>query len=265
MLQPKISPYEISDFTGMSSNNNHQINKIENEISIENYSLENQEINEQKSFNDCENQSKTEENWMEKYKKFLKRTSFKSLSKPVLTPFEFTRKIIEEINNARMNLKKYSEKIDQFSKCIETDKFKKEKYLVINEEKIFLPKNYNDFEECSKYMKELHEEMKSKNDYLKKLTYISELKFPIPKKDLYHRDIDLFIKNLREKNKGIYNISNYIYFKSSNDPEISTMLQFVDHEVDIRKILLNSKIRFIGVNYLKNRDGTYIVYLLFAS
>jgi hypothetical protein len=227
---------------------------------------ENQNQNQKDNLKHNEFDSKNDEFWLDKYNKFIKRTNFRSLSRPTLSSFEFTRKIVEEINLARLDFKKYSKKIDTYQKLIKTNKLTKRKFLPNQEGDIYLPKGEKGFEDCSNYLKKRYKEMKFKDEYPKKLTYLNELKFPLLKHEINFNQmyIETSIKNLRKKYKGIYDIINFfVSFKSLSDPEISTMLQIVDEET--REILLKNTTRYIGVSHGKMKDGTYIVYLLLAN
>jgi len=176
----------------------------------------NQESNQQPDISVTEKKSQTEESWLEKYNKFLERTKFKSLLHqeiPVFSTFKFTRIIIDEINDARINSLKYSEKIDHYTKFIETDKITKKKYLLRQEKLLYLPSGLKGIKECSDYLKEHNKKMKEKKEKLKKLVYAHELKFPIPKneKKIFSNN---FINNAYEKMRkdfeGIYNIINFL-------------------------------------------------------
>lgn len=188
---------------------------------------------------------------------------------------EIAIKILNEINEARLNPIKFSEKIEKYSKLIYEDKTIKKSYLSIykrNEEvKVYLKKDKSSFLECINLLQELPTKMKEENYKLESLIQIEELKFPCPYYDLDKIDdfefIDICISEIRNKIKGKYNLKAFHYYISFIDIEPLSVLHVVDDcnfNRTIQRAIFNPEVKYIGINLCKIKDGVYIVYYIYA-
>ena len=71
-----------------------------------------------------------------------------------------------------------------------------------------------------------------------------------------------------EKNNQKYKIEGFHYDKSTDNPEISLILQIVDDNMgdcSRRKNLLNPKFTYIGISTVNIKDNVFCYYMLFAN
>ena len=71
-----------------------------------------------------------------------------------------------------------------------------------------------------------------------------------------------------EKNNQKYKIEGFHYDKSTDNPEISLILQIVDDNMgdcSRRKNLLNPKFNYIGITTVNIKDNIFCYYMLFAN
>lgn len=212
----------------------------------------------------------------EKNENSVRRSKFESIDikKNNAIPIkinEFCEKIVNEINYARTDFLGYSQKIQNFSEKIITEKESGKKYFSRDTGKVYLPKKEDGFQKCLNYFKKKYEKCLKENSFPKKLRFVEELKFPFPKKDNEKCLDSDYIKDTYSKLKkifeGTYDFDNLIYYKSSDDPEISTLLQIVDqeHQGKVRDVLLNRSLKYIGVKNEKLKDGSNVVFIFLAN
>ncbi len=185
----------------------------------------------------------------------------------------FSLDMLREINLIRKNPTIYVNKIKDFMKYIITDKETDRKYILVNKHtKIKLMKGEEAFLECLNFIDEFDKKLKLNNKSLSELELKEELKFPFPNddpekcinKDYIKENLLLLKKNL-EKN---FKIKGFHYDLSTNDPEISTILQLVDDNNSRgkrRNMLLDENIKYIGINIGKLKDNLFCIYLMFAA
>lgn len=185
---------------------------------------------------------------------------------------DFSKEIFDQINLSRTNCLEYARKIDYFYKRIFFDENENKKYLIpSNGKKIFLPKKEDGFLECSNFFKNLQKNYLENQSFPRKLRFVEELKFPLIKNDVDNslkKDyISKTYNNMKKILNGIYDIYNMIYYKSLEDPEISTLLQIIDQENDhrVRYCLLYDKLKYIGISHGKLKNGSTIVFIILAN
>lgn len=182
----------------------------------------------------------------------------------------FIEDFVHEINKARVNIPKYSKKIKDLSRKIETDS-SKEKYLVYKKEKISIIGGTPAFINCSINLYDLNNKLKKDKTYLQEIKLIDELKMPFPE-DLKDWEDDYFItqsmKNLEKKVRGRYNLKEFISKKCEiMDGEISAILSIINEENnnDGKNIFFSKEINYIGINIKKIEQNSIILYINFGN
>lgn len=185
----------------------------------------------------------------------------------------FSSDMVREINLVRLNPVNYTKKIREFMKFIKTDLNTQKKYFLLNKTtKINLSKGEDAFKECLYYISELGKKIKEEGLILNELELKDDLKLPFPidnpEKCLDKEYIKENILNLKNKLDGNYRLKGFHYDLSTNDPEISTILQIVDDNNSCgkrRSMLLDQNVKYIGINIGKLKDNLYCIYLIFAG
>jgi hypothetical protein len=178
---------------------------------------------------------------------------------------------IHEINKARLNCKKYSKEIENLILKIQIDKDTKEQFFMFNNEKIYINSGALSLVECIKYLENLYNKFKKDKKFLKEIKNIEELKMPFPEDIEKWNDEDTIkkeMKKLKEKLKGKYRLKEFIYKKFNfNDGQILGILSLISSDMnnDIRNVIFNTKIKYIGINYKKIDEKSSIVYINFAT
>jgi len=180
----------------------------------------------------------------------------------------FFFKIYDEINNARVNLLSYSKLIKKYAKKINMKKNKKN-YLLSNGKKIYFEYDKRDFLECAEKLEKLNEELSNRNSLLKKLEYIEEIRFPLPKIDIeqvYQDDyIEKHFYELKNKFKGKYELKKLLFFKCTKDPEVSLLIQIIyDLKKRIKRNLLTEENKYININFRVLSDSMIGFFIIFA-
>lgn len=185
----------------------------------------------------------------------------------------FPNDILREINIIRTNPILYVDKIRDFMKYINTDKKNNHKYILINRNtKINLSKGEEAFLNCVDFICDFDKKIKEKNNFLNVLELKKELTLPFPTDDPekcfntnYIKENLLILKTKLEEN---FKLKGFHYDLSTNNPEISTILQIVDDNnsgTKRRNMLLDDSIKYIGVNIGKLKDNLFCIYLVFAA
>jgi len=185
----------------------------------------------------------------------------------------FSIEMLKEINLIRLNPIFYADKIRDFMKFIKTDKNTNRKYFLVNKNtKINLLKGEVAFLDCLDFIKDFDMKIKETNKILNELELKEELKFPFPLDNpelCINKDyIKESLLKLKSSIKGNFKLKGFHYDLSTNDPEISTILQIVDDNnsgCKRRNMLLDESIKYIGVNIGKLKDNLYCIYLVFAA
>jgi hypothetical protein len=182
----------------------------------------------------------------------------------------FFLKIYEEINKSRCDFLYYSKLIMKYSNEIKVGKNNRN-YFVSNDKKIFFEYEKKDFLECAKYFENLDQVFNKKKNTLKKLDYIEEIQFPLPKTEFE----SIFERNyiaenfliLRKKFKEKYLISKILFFKcTTKEPEISIIIELINEiKGKSKKILLNDELKYLNINFKVLNDGMIGVFLVFAK
>lgn len=263
---PKINEKTIKQ---SSKFKNIKENEIISKDKTSEQEIENNLLSKKKKFISAESLIQINSNHKEKELKISTISKFNLVNKMD----EFSKKVYEEINMSRTNCLEYSKKIDNFSKQILFDKIKNQKYFSIpsSHKKIYLPKNDDGFNECSKFFKDIYIKYKKDKKFPRKLRFVEELKFPLNQDDIENSINKEYISKTYQKLKkildGIYDIYNMIYFKSFDNPEISTMLEIIDQENNyrVRYCLLNDSLKYIGISHGKLKNGSIIVFIILAN
>ena len=190
---------------------------------------------------------------------------------------EVINRILNEINRARLNPIKYSEKVERYSEFICKDVLTEKQHLYLDNGdnqkfKVFLKRGKNSFYDCIDFLRNLPEKMKDENFKLKKLELIKELKFPFPENNLELIDNDDYIEfniNKIKKNiKGKYQMIAFNYYACFVDIEPLSILHILDdcnEDKVIQKAIFSPYVNYIGINFCKINEGLYIVYYLYAK
>lgn len=182
-------------------------------------------------------------------------------------------KLVEEINLVRKNCLEYTKKIHKYNNLIVTEN--DEHYILSRHEdfeaKSCLFRGKIAFEEIIKILEEEYKEMIIKNSFLEKLEFVEDLKIPFPYDDMEKSTKYSYIKpkfkELKEKFEGKYDITDYHFDLTYNDPEFSTVMQIVDDnnaKNRRRKNILNKENKYIGINCAEMSKDRIIIYYVFA-
>lgn len=180
----------------------------------------------------------------------------------------FSKKIFEEINNARNDFLGYSKLMEKYAEEIQTEN--KKNYLLGDDGiKIFFEFDKKDFLETAKDLKDLYEKrFKEKENILKKLEYSEEICFSFPKNNLDKIFDGNFItskmEELKMKFKGKYNISKFTYFKVTKNPKISMVVEMLYDLRRKKKILLSDEVDLINIKLKELKDGMIGVFIVLA-
>ncbi len=201
-------------------------------------------------------------------------TMGKTLGKSIYNSFydAFCSDMLCQINFVRTNPKIYTEKILKFMKYINTNKRNNKKFFLVNNKtKINLLKGEEAFYDCMNFIEDLDLKIREKQIILRELVLKEELKFPFPvenpensiNKDYIKENLIILKNKIGEK----FKIKGFHYDLSTNDPEISTVLQIVDDNNSGKKrrnMLLDENVKYIGINIGKLKENLYCIYLVMA-
>ena len=188
---------------------------------------------------------------------------------------EASARILDQINEARLDPLKFSKKIQKYSKFIFEEKSTNKSYLSIdtgNEKvKIYLKKDKSSFLESINLLEELPEKMKKENTKFEKLIQMDELLFPFPIMDLDKIDdfdyIDICIEKIKKNIEGKCKLRAFHYYISFIDLEPLSVIHIVDDsnfDKTIQRAIFNPKVKYAGINFCKINEGVYIVYYVYA-
>jgi len=185
----------------------------------------------------------------------------------------FALEMLREINLIRTNPIAYASKIKEFIKFIYTDEKNNRKYILVNKNtKLNLLKGEEAFLNCLDFITELDKNLKSQKTFLHEFELKDELKFPFPLDEPDKCISNEYIKENFVKLKlslGFrFKLKGFHYDLSTNDPEISTLLQIVDDNNSSgkrRNMLLDENVKYVGINIGKLKDNIFCIYLVFAS
>ena len=177
--------------------------------------------------------------------------------------------LYEIINKIRTNPKDFIDKIKIYKEKIIRKDYQ---FLLPIEKEIFITLNRGPkaFDEAIEYLNKL-EPMNS-------LIMKNELKIDIDNTiNNFEMNFTSFsflekiIKNKKkelEKNKKNYKIEGFHYDKSTNNAEISAILQIVDDNMgdcSRRKNLLNPHFTYVGISCVNIKENVFCYYMLFAN
>ena len=177
--------------------------------------------------------------------------------------------LYEIINKIRTNPKDFIDKIKIYKEKIIRKDYQ---FLLPIENEIFITLNRGPkaFDEAIEYLNKL-EPMNS-------LIMKNELKIDIDNTiNNFEMNFTSFsflekiIKNKKkelEKNKKNYKIEGFHYDKSTNNAEISAILQIVDDNMgdcSRRKNLLNPNFTYVGISCVNIKENVFCYYMLFAN
>ncbi len=177
---------------------------------------------------------------------------------------------LEEINYLRQNLWEYSEKIRKYMDYILTEE----------EDKFILSKHENHPGKSRLYIGEkafyetidLLIEKKISKTKLNKLEFIKDLKIPFPNEDIDKSKKISYVKSkfkeLKNKLKGKYELTDYHMDITFKDVEFSTVMQIVDDNKGNKKRqknLLNKENKYIGISCKEINNDRINVYFVFAK
>lgn len=187
---------------------------------------------------------------------------------------ELSEKILNEINLARFDLKKYSDLIENYSKKI-IEENNKSYLLLENGFKFEIEKGRSSLRELSVHLRGIDFSNREKFPVLNGFPFIqekSELKIPFPDDEEIKLMDEEFItqtkKNLINYLNGKYELVEFIQQLTVNDPKISTILSFLDlinSDKKIRNCLIDRKIRYVGITSKKIDDNIYCLNMAFAK
>ncbi len=250
----------------------------------------NKEIQEEKDLRQQEN-GMNNNSTDQKYIDFNSKDSMNNSSRSPLTLRNFKHYIPKHqkelsnmnyiTNNLSFSLYEIINKIRANPKCF-IDKIKSYKDKIINKDyqfllpiakEIFITLNRGPkaFDETIEYLNKL-EPMNS-------LIMKNELKIDIDNTINNFEEMNFtsfsflekIIKNKKkelEKNKKNYKIEGFHYDKSTNNAEISAILQIVDDNMgdcSRRKNLLNPQFTYIGISCVNIKENVFCYYMLFAN
>ena len=159
----------------------------------------------------------------------------------------FIEDYLHEINSARLDYKKYVEKIHKLKSNLIIDSDTEETYLIYKKEQIPLKKGPLVFSDCINYFEDLKISLKNEGNYLKQIKYVNELEMSFPK-NLENWDNDLYIskqmKNLKKMVKGKYVLEEFFRMKCLNIGEISAILNILEEKYEVRSTIFNKDIKF---------------------
>jgi len=251
-------------------NNNEENNKEENSRFYQNYQMSSNyrvmnnnsySLNFQEIF-DIKEPRKTKTTRYIKSKSFYSKFSLK---------FKFSENILKEINEARRDCELFSLKVDEFAEKIQKEK-KQSFILLKNGFKVELVKGEGAFRGCSIHLRDLDNSLVDKFRGLQDLVEISELKVPFPVDDnVDFLDADYIKKCQQElvnKIQGKYELVEFVYQITVNDPELAVILNVVDENTPnkkVRECILSEEIKYIGINSKKIDENLIAVYMIFAK
>lgn len=211
----------------------------------------------------------------------VKETRGKTFTKSIIesttlnnnSPNPFDLDMLREINLIRTSPLTYSDKIKDFMKFINTDDKNNRKFILVNKKtKLNLLKGEEAFLNCLEILSELDNKLKSQKTFLRELELRDELKFPFPfdepEKCISKEYIKETLLKLKSSMGFNFKMKGFHYDLSTNDPEISTVLQIVDDNNSFgkrRNMLLDETIKYIGINIGKLKDNLFCIYMVFAS
>jgi hypothetical protein len=288
LQKPKFSEelkFEISiDCKGRSgeivnniSLNLSKIKSVENSFSIidslSNSYVDNQDIKLNLSISNLVNPIKLSIiNKLSKKQSIFSKSSSNSseLSIFQMTAKEVQLRILQEINEIRLNPLKYSEKIEYYSSLIKGDNIhipgKNCEY------KIRLYDGKNCFFECIKSLEILHENMQLQNYKLGELKSLNELKFELSEKNIEKIDDTIFIEqglgDIRSRINEKYQLTAFNYRISSIEIEPFLVLHLVDYDNFnklIQRVILDKDTKYVGINFISLSERDYIIYFIYAK
>ena len=177
-------------------------------------------------------------------------------------PFaHFARLMLDEINLARTDPKKYSMKLKNLLHLIKTNPTNNKIYLLYDDDvKIELKKGGAAFKSCIKYLKNAPS--------VSPIRLIDDLAIPFPKNNpkqcLNKEYIGECIEKIKSKVK--YEIYDFQYDISPN-PVLSTIVQVVDDsdsQYQRRGNIMSENVKYVGISYGEIKKGVFCFYLLFA-
>ncbi|MCQ2819920.1 MAG: hypothetical protein MJ252_21860 [archaeon] len=178
--------------------------------------------------------------------------------------------LLEEINQIRTNPQSYKSKIKKYMLNII---YQNGKFLLKTENEIYLSlmKGESAFEDALKYLSHSQQMLPLQMiDELKiDLEYFNEGNASFKMENFSSSEfIDKSINKIKKKIKNKYEILGFHYDMSTNNPELSTVMQIVDDTNSFmvrRNIIMNPKVRYIGISILKLKPNVFCYYLVFAK
>jgi len=185
----------------------------------------------------------------------------------------FDYNLFRLINAVRKDPLIMIERIGNFIKNINHDENKNKSFYLVNKKtKINLLKGREAFLSACEYLKELSEKIKNKKFKLNDFEFIEDLKFPFPQENPTLCNTKEYISDnillINKKGDNKYKIKGFHYDMSTNNAEISLILQIVDDNNSNgkrRNIIFDDKIKYIGISHGRVKDELFCTYLVFAS
>ena len=203
-------------------------------------------------------------------KNFSNFTSSSKLSILNMSKLDIELKLLQEINEIRLNPLKYLEKIQNYSNLIKGDYI----HIPFNNciYKIILQDGKASFNECINSLKNLDKNMQKQNYKLKELISLDELKFNYFEKNNEKLNDTIFIEQgleeIIKKINGTYQLRAFNYRISSIEIEAFSVLHLVDYDnysKVIQKVILDKNTKYIGINFIKFNETEYIIYIIYAN
>lgn len=174
----------------------------------------------------------------------------------------FSSDFLDEINLARYDLENYSKNFEKLFDKVNL--IKEEYYLVINSrQKIPLHKGRLALIKCFHFLQN-HDTKK-----LEKFELIDELKAPFYGEEIISKtDIREFkkksMKDLQIKFKGRYKIITLLSLNCIDIPKYAFLLSIIDGEEEVRNLIFSKKVKFVGINFKKDRLSKIKLNITFA-
>jgi len=257
-IDPFLYHYQDQDSKKIKKQEN------KNQENQENQENKNQENQNQENQNQ-ENQNQENPKQENQTKNNLGNTTTKS-SKATTEPnfYIYAIKFIEELNNARKNLLKFSEKLLNFSQNFEIIQ---EKLSKIKQEDIkeILKRTKEDFKEASDFFKNLFEE--NNKIELNELILLDEIKLKMPSnnKELVGKEYSKKFRTILEKKFSkkykIFEIKCDIFLK---DLDILFLL-FITNKTKKWDFLFKNDRKYIGIDYKEHSKDTILFSLVLVN
>lgn len=269
----KINSYKDKISRILSFNGSNQLNNTQYQILEYNKNKLNASNIHSNNFNNLFTQSGIFEHSDTRGKTYSKSLMNTTSLNTTKLNFHFSLELLKELNSIRKNPISYSDKIKEFMKYINTDEKTQRKFFLVNKNtKINLLRGEEAFLECLNFIKDFDKEIKNLKKNLCELEIREELKFPFPNeepekcidKEYIKQTLASLKKNLQKDLK----IKGFHYDLSTNDAEISAILQIVDDNNSCgkrRSMLLEETVKYVGINIGRLKDNLYCIYLVFAA